>query len=1468
MDTRHNKNKLASTLGVYSLLLLLFFCLHLIKDTTQINISAFTVQKSEGETLKGLKDKIVVPEIIIGTSTISDYSRLDFDAEVKLDIGRSVKLRSQEGLDSIEVPPRIRSLIELYDSNRNRFDANLLAFPFARQKERAHLDATFKYLIQKELIAEGLLPQDYFEKQKRKEIHTPENIVDLSGKKIKKHIISKSSDTGVQKVIEPTITFEKIQKKENEKKGLFTSLKEALFSYIHIAIAWAQGIPPAEQAKNYLVAHQNTDGSWGTNSTKFISTIQTLETLHMLGMGTSTAATTSAAWINFSITDNNDYLAQKIKALALAQEDTTDLADYLINNLDEETGGISFDRGFEADPLTTAHAIEALFATAYQDAGENPSMSISAMIYFLANTQRFDGGWSTRTTNTSSIITTADVLTALLPYGAQTVTGGGAPVIVGEVISKAVSFLKNKQNTNGSWNNTLVASSRALTALKKAGATPLYSNEALAYLESTQRTDGSWENGNIYVTATALEALVWGNSNAGDIVINDITSTSTLATGQSATIQVSVTNVGGQSVSQGIIHVFTDTVHAFEFNIAQLGVTFLPNETILFNITFPNTYTLVGDVTFTLFFESGRDVAYTNGWYEEMLHFNSSPAGLSGLPLYFQASQGVFSNGSPSIIFNWPEKTDPNRLRYEAMWRPVGQTSWNVATVSSTGYIVAGVFAENTTYEVTLSTISNGQNRTYFTNPTLITTSSTYDVYDGSVSGTLSNEGIPLSGVRVYAGNFATTNESGNFSRNNINNGSHIARVDQDEYDTFITPFSVLPNQTTSNVKVYTRLSADTEAPIIDGFSLIARSPDGIIRNKKEHILAVGGYDNVALDFASFYYYNPADSLWHFIATEPIDTNVSYYWYIPENFVGSGYKVKATLTDYRGNVSNESIFGPFTIVAGNKEPSLEFIEPNGTADISDNQFVIKWTDSDPDDNAIISLYYDDDTNPNNGGLTPIATLNEDDPLNQYIWNTSALLDGSQYVLRAVISDGHILNGSMTVYSKPIVIDHTPVTGTGLNTHSVDLRASNEKFFRLYDNEQNNLDIIGDLTIEAWYKPAGSTAGQALVSKWTEGGGQRGYSFRMAQSHPTEKIRFAVSQNGANATEASWNKTLAIGVWYHLAVVYNANAGTAELFVNGQSEGIVTGILNSIKDNTSAFRVGAISGGGGEGEFLDGSLDEVRVWNRKRTAQEITNNKDTHILTNEPNLMGYWRFNGTPQDFSQNINDLTPLPSNNLPPYITDVPFIASGETIPTISITEPNGVGDTIDSSYVITWNASDPDDDAHINLYYDTNASGLDGTLIASNLSENTTTSYIWNTTNITEGNYYIYGRIGDGTATTTAYSAGAVSIDHNGVPSITIIEPNGTNDNANQNFNITWNASDPDNDAQIAVYYDTNNFGYDGTLIVSGLLENTATSTLWNTAQILAKKYYIYATISDGINPVQKTYGTYPVRVNHGGK
>lgn len=102
---------------------------------------------------------------------------------------------------------------------------------------------------------------------------------------------------------------------------------------------------------------------------------------------------------------------------------------------------------------------------------------------------------------------------------------------------------------------------------------------------------------------------------------------------------------------------------------------------------------------------------------------------------------------------------------------------------------------------------------------------------------------------------------------------------------------------------------------------------------------------------------------------------------------------------------------------------------------------------------------------------------------------------------------------------------------------------------------------------------------------------------------------------------------------------------------------------------------------------------------------------------------------------------------------------------PTITVTQPDGVGDTVNvgDPYNITYDLADADSAATVDFYYDTDAAGLNGTAITgcAGQVEGTGATCAWDTTGMTPGSYYVYGIADDGVNPTVSdYSPGVITI------------------------------------------------------------------------------------------------------------
>jgi hypothetical protein len=81
---------------------------------------------------------------------------------------------------------------------------------------------------------------------------------------------------------------------------------------------------------------------------------------------------------------------------------------------------------------------------------------------------------------------------------------------------------------------------------------------------------------------------------------------------------------------------------------------------------------------------------------------------------------------------------------------------------------------------------------------------------------------------------------------------------------------------------------------------------------------------------------------------------------------------------------------------------------------------------------------------------------------------------------------------------------------------------------------------------------------------------------------------------------SGNTVLVNSVWYHVVYVRNGTgAGTSNIYINGILD-TSGGVANNFVDNSENKRIGQRT----TSQFFNGTIDEVRIWNRALYASEV------------------------------------------------------------------------------------------------------------------------------------------------------------------------------------------------------------------------------------------------------------------------
>lgn len=1013
--------------NIYLKLVSAFLTLGLIIPSVVPSFAFAQAPSPESGNAVSIESVAEIPKVDTGSGIIPDISRINWEQKVNIR-GRTVTLNSDEALNALNLSSDIKDLIKAYRNDKAAVDRTIFMLPSTRTVKKAQLDAGLKFSIAKSLVEQGKLPKDYLDLDAQGRIEPAVEIMDIRNMQVLDSSKAVPQEDKREIKVLSTEVVDPAKKSVIEKAG--DAIKDALgkiISWFSPSDAFADMASVSEAAIDYLLGEQNTDGSWGSGSTQFVTTIAVLDALQSQGI-TGTEVSSGIAWLSSYVPENNDYLAKQLRILARAG--ITDLeTDNLVYGLDSSTGGFTYDLGHKPDALTTSNAIQALSAAEYEDPGAQPNVTQSLALHYLINTQRFDNGWSISDIGPSPISGTSEVVEGLLLWRHRTL---GSTIEVDDTLDPAVAFLTASQLSNGTWNNDLLDTALAYHAIKASGQVPTYQLDTVEYFENEQETNGSFDN-DLFTTAKVIEALSI-STDSGQLTISDLVPLTTLQTGTAANIRIVINNTGNTAVDSGKLHVITDDYAYGTVDLAANGVVVNANSTLNVTLSLSSTRSFLGGVVFKVFFEGENEVVHSNSRYSETLTFAADPANRPALPMYYVAYKSVSSGGTPAITWRWPAKSDPNLNKYIIMLRVLGTTTWSTAQVSYPGTnATVGGLTEGTTYEATLGTSSSGGSIYFFSTPAQVKVSSNPNNYiAGTTSGTVKAvdgivKGVDILGVTTGT-NTVSDSDDGTYTQSNVPWGSSYARVSNFRYETYTNKYTNY-NTAVTGVNIYTNLKPDTANPTVTGVSIVGES-DKVMENKERELIQYTVGDDIGtspgiVQSASFYYYEPADSTWHLIGTEQglLSGTRTYAWDIPGTLLGTGYKIKVIARDFAGKDSTATEWGgTFELTAGNASPTFTFTAPTAAvAATADASYTIKWIDEDPEENASITLSYDPDTNPSNSNHTPITTANEDDPTDEYVWDTSGISASTKYV-RADITDS--VNGTVTVYSDvPVTISH-------------------------------------------------------------------------------------------------------------------------------------------------------------------------------------------------------------------------------------------------------------------------------------------------------------------------------------------------------------------------------------------------------------------------------------------------------------
>ena len=229
------------------------------------------------------------------------------------------------------------------------------------------------------------------------------------------------------------------------------------------------------------------------------------------------------------------------------------------------------------------------------------------------------------------------------------------------------------------------------------------------------------------------------------------------------------------------------------------------------------------------------------------------------------------------------------------------------------------------------------------------------------------------------------------------------------------------------------------------------------------------------------------------------------------------------------------------------------------------------------------------------------------------------------------------------------LQNGPVWAAGRNGGGLQFDGTNDM---VAVNSSSSLNLTTGMTLEAWIYPTSTSDTRDVLIK--EGSNVDIYNLyaRNWRGVPESNVHVGGSNRTAEGA------TLPVNTWTHLAGTYDGT--TLRLFVNG-TQVASTAVSGSISTSTGPLRIG---GNLMWGEYFQGSIDDVRVYNRALIVAEIQADMNTPVGGVPP-----------PPDTTNPGVTIT-TPTSNPTHGVTTTPLSIGGTASDNVGVTQVTWVND------------------------------------------------------------------------------------------------------------------------------------------------------------------------------------------------
>jgi putative intracellular protease/amidase len=180
----------------------------------------------------------------------------------------------------------------------------------------------------------------------------------------------------------------------------------------------------------------------------------------------------------------------------------------------------------------------------------------------------------------------------------------------------------------------------------------------------------------------------------------------------------------------------------------------------------------------------------------------------------------------------------------------------------------------------------------------------------------------------------------------------------------------------------------------------------------------------------------------------------------------------------------------------------------------------------------------------------------------------------------------------------------------------------------------DLNLTGTVTVEAWIYPSGW--GEFSIFGLGKVIDKRNITLELLNTYfsfdPHSLLFQCFHENGTVSYTVTPENSITLDQWQHIAVTYDGE-NEVLIYINGIEQSLTqTSLPSGPIKNHDAYDL--YIGNDMTGQYtFDGRIDEVRLWNVVRTAEEIGETMNSYVSETEPGLVGYWKMDeGSGQSF--------------------------------------------------------------------------------------------------------------------------------------------------------------------------------------------------------------------------------------------